>query len=648
MSPATLSANPRYQLLSEQILAARGEDIAIDIAGPERLRDHRGLDRARGRLHQHPAPRAGQPGPVRRPTGTPPRRSPASSSRVGANSPFLLGKELWRETRIPLFEQATDTRSEELKAQGVRPRVWFGERWITSVFDLFEENVRYFPALLPDHRRRGPARGARGRRHARSSPSCGCTTARSTAGTGRSTTSPTACRTCGWRTGCCPPGRPSSTPWPTPRSTSGWSARWPRASGRCGRRCRSAPPRRTSTPPPSTASTRRSTGPGVGQVPRHRAGAAPAAAAGPRRASTPGASPAEERDRLLGIIEQRCLTGQQRRRVVRRPDAPQRGDDGPATTRCARRCWSTASACTPTSRCTPGTERRLSGPAAGAQRRGRRPLRGSRQPCRVTTTNGQRAPGLGVRRAAAREPRQVDVLQVEVAGPGQPRQGAGRGAARRAAARATTSARSAWSTAGVRRRDASTTSARRRAADVQDRAGRRGGRSVAACSSTSAAQQRQRRRRDSGSSSAGTASTWRHPATMPRVGGRAAAVHRLPRADGDCATVPNRPSRSGPMPRGSADGDHRRGLRAQARGRGRAARAIEEAKLRGDKLVVVNSHRGGREFDDDDGRQGRRARWRRSSSALEEAGVEYDLRQLVRGFEPAEDLISIAEAKAPS
>ena len=68
---------------------------------------------------------------------------------LGANSPYLLGKELWRETRIPLFEQSTDTRAEELKAQGVRPRVWFGERWINSVFDLFEENVRYFPALLP-------------------------------------------------------------------------------------------------------------------------------------------------------------------------------------------------------------------------------------------------------------------------------------------------------------------------------------------------------------------------------------------------------------------------------------------------------------------------------------------------------------------
>ena len=77
---------------------------------------------------------------------------------LAANSPFLFGRELWHETRITLFEQATDTRPEELKVQGVRPRVWFGERWITSVFDLFEENLRYFPALLPLVRRRGPAR----------------------------------------------------------------------------------------------------------------------------------------------------------------------------------------------------------------------------------------------------------------------------------------------------------------------------------------------------------------------------------------------------------------------------------------------------------------------------------------------------------
>jgi hypothetical protein len=31
----------------------------------------------------------------------------------------------------------------------VRPRTWFGERWVDSAYELFEENVRFFPALLP-------------------------------------------------------------------------------------------------------------------------------------------------------------------------------------------------------------------------------------------------------------------------------------------------------------------------------------------------------------------------------------------------------------------------------------------------------------------------------------------------------------------
>src|SRR3954451_19315151 len=148
MNPASLSSNPRYQLLSEQILAARGEDIVIDISGPERLRtttDSIVPEAActSTQLHVQVSPddfaaywNASQ-------------AIAGIQLALGANSPFLLGKELWRETRIALFEQATDTRSEELKAQGVRPRVWFGERWINSIFDLFEENVRYFPALLP-------------------------------------------------------------------------------------------------------------------------------------------------------------------------------------------------------------------------------------------------------------------------------------------------------------------------------------------------------------------------------------------------------------------------------------------------------------------------------------------------------------------
>jgi nucleotide-binding universal stress UspA family protein len=73
------------------------------------------------------------------------------------------------------------------------------------------------------------------------------------------------------------------------------------------------------------------------------------------------------------------------------------------------------------------------------------------------------------------------------------------------------------------------------------------------------------------------------------------------------------------------------------------SKAIDEAKLRGTKLVVVNSHRGGQEFDAAAARKAE-AEMDAVRKRLDESGVAYDLRQLVRGFEPAEDLISIAEA----
>jgi hypothetical protein len=143
-----ISANPRYRVLNEQIITARGEDMVLDISGPERLETYTDSIVPEAactsvQFHLQVAPDDFA------------RYWNASQAiagvqvAVGANSPYLFGRELWSETRIALFEQATDTRPDELKAQGVRPRVWFGERWITSIFDLFEENVRYFPPLLP-------------------------------------------------------------------------------------------------------------------------------------------------------------------------------------------------------------------------------------------------------------------------------------------------------------------------------------------------------------------------------------------------------------------------------------------------------------------------------------------------------------------
>ena len=135
MTLDSLSSNPRYKLLSEQILAARGEDITISISGRERLTctaDSIVPEAACTSTQFHVQTSPDQFGAYWNAA----QAVAGIQVALSANSPFLLGKELWRETRIPLFEQATDTRSEELKAQGVRPRVWFGERWITSVFDL--------------------------------------------------------------------------------------------------------------------------------------------------------------------------------------------------------------------------------------------------------------------------------------------------------------------------------------------------------------------------------------------------------------------------------------------------------------------------------------------------------------------------------
>jgi len=79
----------------------------------------------------------------------------------------------------------------------------------------------------------------------------------------------------------------------------------------------------------------------------------------------------------------------------------------------------------------------------------------------------------------------------------------------------------------------------------------------------------------------------------------------------------------------------------QPEGRAALDRATEEARLRNARLVVVNSHRGGRDLDGQDAADPNK-RLQDVHDQLEEAGVEHEIRQLVRGMEPAEDLIGVA------
>ncbi|CAM5647341.1 hypothetical protein SPURM210S_04588 [Streptomyces purpurascens] len=258
---SNLSDVDRYTLLNDQIVAARGEEFTLDIAGVEHLTC----------TSKSIAPEAACTSVQLHLQVTPGRFADvwnaaqavaAAQIAVGANSPFLFGRELWRESRPPLFQQSTDTRPPELQAQGVRPRTWFGERWVTSAYDLFEENLRYYPALLPICDDEDPLE-ALDRGGTPSLAELSCTTARSTAGTARSTASPTASPTCVWRTASCPPGPLSPTSSPTRRSSTASSVPSPRSPGRCGRGCRSRRPPPTSTPPARTASTPASPGPGA-------------------------------------------------------------------------------------------------------------------------------------------------------------------------------------------------------------------------------------------------------------------------------------------------------------------------------------------------------------------------------------------------
>lgn len=150
--PSWRAPGSRYEVLDAAVLDARGEPVHLRIDG-----ESGGIDAefdsvapeaacTSMQLHLQVAPESFAA------AWNAAQAIAGPQAALAANSPFLLGKRLWHETRIPTFQQAIDTRPPEYAAQGVRPRVWFGERWITSMFDLFEENVRYFPAIIPESR----------------------------------------------------------------------------------------------------------------------------------------------------------------------------------------------------------------------------------------------------------------------------------------------------------------------------------------------------------------------------------------------------------------------------------------------------------------------------------------------------------------
>ncbi len=98
VSGDAMSDNPRFWLLNEQICAARGEDARIAIEGPDRLDTHVGNIMAEAactsvQCHLQVSPEA---------FGSYWNAAQAIAGvqvALAANSPFLFGRELWRETQ---------------------------------------------------------------------------------------------------------------------------------------------------------------------------------------------------------------------------------------------------------------------------------------------------------------------------------------------------------------------------------------------------------------------------------------------------------------------------------------------------------------------------------------------------------------------
>ena len=145
-----ISTLGRYRALNEQVMRMRkGESIQLNIVGNEHLQaEHLDvmLEAAATSLQIHiqvPQHKA-----VRYYNASLALSAPLVA--VGANSPFLFGKNLWEETRIPVFEQSVPTGGFDGASKGPLRRVSFGTDYArTSLFECFEENEQHFPVLLP-------------------------------------------------------------------------------------------------------------------------------------------------------------------------------------------------------------------------------------------------------------------------------------------------------------------------------------------------------------------------------------------------------------------------------------------------------------------------------------------------------------------
>jgi len=148
---ANMSKMQRYRALNREVLHLRkGKPLVFDITGEEHLHVvHRNvmLESAATSFQIHIQVSQENAAQVYNTSLI----LSAPMVAISANSPFLFGKNLWSETRIPVFEQAVAIGGFEAAAFGPIRRVTLGSGYVReSLMELFTENIEHYPILLPE------------------------------------------------------------------------------------------------------------------------------------------------------------------------------------------------------------------------------------------------------------------------------------------------------------------------------------------------------------------------------------------------------------------------------------------------------------------------------------------------------------------
>lgn len=147
---ANMSKMKRYRALNREVLHRRkGKPLVFDINGVEHLRvTHRDVMMEAAATSFQIHLQVNLDNAVRLFNASIAITGPLLA--LSANSPYLFGKDLWDETRIPVFEQAVAVGGYDGAAFGPIRRVTFGDSYIReSLFECFKENLEHYPVLLP-------------------------------------------------------------------------------------------------------------------------------------------------------------------------------------------------------------------------------------------------------------------------------------------------------------------------------------------------------------------------------------------------------------------------------------------------------------------------------------------------------------------